>query len=196
MFTGIIETTGRVVHIKQERTNRLFTIQSTFSRELKINQSVAHNGACLSVTDVKDDRHIVTAIAETLARTHFDNIKEGDMINLERSMLLTDRLDGHLVQGHVDATALCSKIEDKNGSKLFYFTHEKNPSFITIPKGSVCVNGVSLTVVESSDDFFSVAVIPYTLEHTNFKNIIAGAKVNVEFDLIGKYVRRIVKDIT
>jgi riboflavin synthase len=191
MFTGIIETLGFVRELKKTDENLDITIQSSVTNELKIDQSVAHNGVCLTVVAIQDDEYIVTAIKETIDKTNLSDWKTGDIINLERAMKLGDRLDGHIVQGHVDQTARCAKIEQANGS--WYYTFEYNPSLgnITIEKGSITVNGVSLTVVNSKDGGFSVAIIPYTYEHTNFKNFTIGTKVNLEFDVIGKYVTQL-----
>lgn len=191
MFTGIIETLGFVRELKKTDENLDITIQSSVTSELKIDQSVAHNGVCLTVVDIQNDEYTVTAIKETIDKTNLSDWRVGDIINLERAMKLGDRLDGHIVQGHVDQTAHCAKIEQANGS--WYFTFEYNPSLgnITIEKGSITVNGVSLTVVNSKEGAFSVAIIPYTFEHTNFKNFKIGTKVNLEFDVIGKYVTQL-----
>ncbi len=191
MFTGIIETLGFVRELKKTDENLDITIQSSITSELKIDQSVAHNGVCLTVVDIKNDEYTVTAIKETIDKTNLPDWRIGDIVNLERAMKLGDRLDGHIVQGHVDQTAHCAKIEQANGS--WYFTFEYNPSLgnITIEKGSITVNGVSLTVVNSKEGAFSVAIIPYTFEHTNFKNFKIGTKVNLEFDVIGKYVTQL-----
>jgi riboflavin synthase len=191
MFTGIIETLGFVRELKKTDENLDITIQSSVTSELKIDQSVAHNGVCLTVVDIQNDEYTVTAIKETIDKTNLSDWRVGDIINLERAMKLGDRLDGHIVQGHVDQTAHCAKIEQANGS--WYFTFEYNPSIgnITIEKGSITVNGVSLTVVNSKEGAFSVAIIPYTFEHTNFKNFKIGTKVNLEFDVIGKYVTQL-----
>ena len=191
MFTGIIETLGRVVSIAKESNNLHITIDSTFTNELKIDQSVAHNGICLTVVAIKDSEYVVTAVQETVDKTSIGEWKTGDIVNLERGMKLGDRLDGHLVQGHVDQTAVCSKIEDAGGSTYFTFKFDSSIGNLTIEKGSITVNGVSLTVVNSKEDEFSVAIIPYTIEHTNFKSFEIGTKVNLEFDVIGKYVARL-----
>jgi riboflavin synthase len=188
MFTGIVETMGEVMAIEKEGTNVTFMIRSVISDELKIDQSVSHNGVCLTVTAVKDGTHTVSAIDETLHRTHLAKLKVNDWINLERSMVMNGRLDGHIVQGHVDQTALCKNMEDKNGSRLFTFQYKPRHNNITVEKGSICINGVSLTVVDSFRDSFSVAIIPYTLENTSFKFIKEGDAVNLEFDIIGKYI--------
>jgi riboflavin synthase len=191
MFTGIVETMGEVMAIDKEGTNRTFMIRSVISDELKIDQSVSHNGVCLTVTAVKDGTHTVSAIDETLQRTHLGKLKVHDWINLERSMVMNGRLDGHIVQGHVDQTAVCKNIEDKNGSRLFTFQYKPRHNNTTVEKGSICINGVSLTVVDSFPDSFSVAIIPYTLENTSFKFIKEGDAVNLEFDIIGKYVAKL-----
>lgn len=192
MFTGIIETLGKVIHVENDRSNVNFTIKNDLVPELKIDQSIAHNGVCLTVTDIDltESTYTVTAIAETLAKSNFKNIKSGDLINLERSMRLGDRLDGHIVQGHVDITAVCHKIENLDGSWLFTFSYGDH-NMLTIEKGSITVNGVSLTVVNSKMNEFSVAIIPYTYGHTNFKTMQVGDTVNLEFDVIGKYVARL-----
>lgn len=191
MFTGIIETLGRVSTIEKDGDNLHISIKSELAPELKIDQSVAHNGVCLTVVAVTDETHTVTAIKETLQRTNLGALQPGDTVNLERAMKLGDRLDGHLVQGHVDDTGLCTGITEENGSWLFRFQHNPSKGNITIEKGSITVDGVSLTVVDSHDDNFSVAIIPYTYEHTNFKQYRAGSRVNLEFDLVGKYIARL-----
>lgn|SRR5690554_342172 len=188
MFTGIIETLGIIVNIEKEQDNLHFTLSSEITNELKIDQSVAHNGICLTVVSVENNKYTVTAIRETIEKTNIGQWKVSDMINLERAMKLGDRLDGHLVQGHIDQTAICTHIESANGSTYFTFEYDKSLENITIEKGSITVNGVSLTVVNSGINTFSVAIIPYTLEHTNFKTFEIGSVVNLEFDVIGKYV--------
>lgn len=191
MFTGIIETLGTIQKIRKENENRHVTLSSSITKELKIDQSVSHNGICLTVVNITDDSYTVTAIKETIEKTNLGEWKVGDIVNLERAMKLGDRLDGHIVQGHVDQTGICKKIEDANGSIYFTFEYDKKQNNITIEKGSVTVNGVSLTVVNSKENEFSVAIIPYTLEHTNFKNFTVGTKINLEFDVVGKYVARL-----
>ncbi len=193
MFTGIIETMGKVVDLKHNNSNLDIFIESTFTPELKIDQSVAHNGVCLTVVAINGNVYHVTAVDETLKRSNLGNLKIGDTVNLERCMLMNGRLDGHIVQGHVDCKAICKNSIDKNGSWEFYFEYDQNPKHLTVEKGSVCVNGVSLTVVESKINSFSVAIIPYTFENTNFKNLKAGDAVNIEFDIIGKYVARMLE---
>ncbi|WP_340076344.1 riboflavin synthase [Leptobacterium sp. I13] len=188
MFTGIIETLGVVTDLKKEQENLHVYIKSSLSNELKIDQSVAHNGVCLTVVGFRGDSYCVTAIKETLEKSNLGHLKVGDTVNLERAMKLGDRLDGHLVQGHVDQTAVCTHIEEKNGSWLFTFEYEAEKGNITIEKGSITVDGVSLTVVNAKKNRFSVAIIPYTYENTAFKNYTVGAVVNLEFDVIGKYV--------
>jgi riboflavin synthase len=190
MFTGIIETLGTITALQKEGSNVHFTIQSSISTSLKIDQSVSHNGACLTVVAIEGDTHIVTAIDETLQRTNLGAWKVGSEVNLERAMLAGARLDGHLVQGHVDATGNCLSVEDRNGSWLYTFEYALNPEHLVVDKGSVCVNGVSLTVVNPSQNTFSVAIIPYTYEHTTFHNIQVGDTINLEFDIIGKYIAR------
>lgn len=191
MFTGIIETIGNVVKIEKENTNVHFTIESDITNELKIDQSVAHNGVCLTVVDINEKQYTVTAILETLEKTNLGNLQVGHSINLERAMQLGDRLDGHIVQGHVDQTGVCTDIRNVNGSTYFTFRYDFNQQNITIEKGSITINGVSLTVVNSKKNEFSVAIIPYTLENTMFKTLQKGNIVNLEFDVIGKYVKRI-----
>jgi|1048.fasta_scaffold01763_3 riboflavin synthase len=195
MFTGIIETVGTVVQMEQEQTNVHFSIESTISSELKVDQSVSHNGVCLTVTAVEesvDGRfiHKVTAISETLKRSNLGYLELGDPINLERCLALGGRLDGHMVQGHVDAIAKCVNVEEVGGSWKYTFEYEATPELLLVDKGSVCLNGVSLTVVEPTNRQFSVAIIPYTWEHTNFKCIQANDWVNIEFDIIGKYISK------
>lgn len=187
MFTGIIESTGRVKEIKKKDTNLTFFIECDFLSELKIDQSIAHNGVCLTVDGIFNDHYSVTAIKETLDKTNLGTLIVGDLINLERCLKLGDRLDGHIVQGHVDSTATITDVKDINGSWEFYFEYEPK-EFVTVSKGSICVNGVSLTVVQSSQGKFSVAIIPYTYEHTNFKSLQKGSTVNIEFDIVGKYI--------
>ncbi|APX98964.1 riboflavin synthase [Lacinutrix venerupis] len=191
MFTGIIETLGYVTNLNYELENLNITVKSNISKELKIDQSVAHNGVCLTVIEIIDDCYTVTAIKETLNKTNIGKLNIGDVINLERAMKLGDRLDGHIVQGHVDQTAECTNIKETNGSWLYTFKYDSSLNNITIEKGSITVNGVSLTVVNSKRSEFSVAIIPYTHEHTNFKNFKIGSTVNLEFDVIGKYVSRL-----
>lgn len=190
MFTGIIETMGNVQSIVKEQGNVHFTISSPISSELKIDQSVAHNGVCLTVTELGDNWHKVTAISETLLKTNLGKWKEKDAINLERCMPATGRFDGHIVQGHVDQTGICTNVEEDNGSWRYFFSYQDDGHNVTVPKGSICINGVSLTVVDSVENTFSVAIIPYTYEHTNFKHLKAGDVVNLEFDIIGKYLAR------
>jgi riboflavin synthase len=191
MFTGIIETLGVVKNIVKEQENVHFTIKSDITKELKIDQSVAHNGVCLTVIAIDKDEYTVTAIKETLTKTNIGKLNLYDEVNLERAMKLGDRLDGHIVQGHVDETGTCTSIKDDKGSVVFTFSYHSKNNNITIEKGSVTVNGVSLTVVNSKKDSFSVAIIPYTLENTIFKNISKNDNVNLEFDVIGKYVSRL-----
>lgn len=192
MFTGIIETVGKVISIEKEDTNLNFKIQSSISDELKIDQSVSHNGVCLTVVSTSPGEHTVTAIAETLQKSNIGRLEVNDEINLERCTKLGSRLDGHIVQGHVDQTAICTSIQDKNGSWVFTFKYDPSLGNITVEKGSITVNGTSLTVFDSQDDQFSVAIIPYTFENTNFKNIRVGDSVNLEFDIIGKYVAKLI----
>jgi riboflavin synthase len=188
MFTGIIESTGYVEHIENEGSNSHFTIRSSISSALKIDQSIAHDGVCLTVTQVNGDTHRVTAIAETLNRSSLGKWTIGKQINLERCMKADGRFDGHIVQGHVDCIGKLERIEDRNGSWGLFFSHVPGNTFITVPKGSICVNGVSLTVVESDSTFFSVEIIPFTWQHTNLGGLKPGDVVNLEFDIIGKYL--------
>lgn len=189
MFTGIIEGLAKVERIEREGSNAHFTFSGSFTQELKIDQSIAHNGCCLTVVAIEGDEYTLTAIEETLKKTNLGDLSVGDLVNVERCMEVGGRLDGHIVQGHVDTTAECIDILDKDGSKEFVFHYDHND--ITVPKGSITVNGVSLTVVKSQEKMFSVHIIPYTLEHTNFHQLKIGSKVNLEFDVIGKYVKRI-----
>ena len=191
MFTGIIESLGTVKEVRQDQDNVHLTISSSITAELKIDQSVAHNGVCLTVVGIDTDSYTVTAIRETIEKTNVGDWKKGDSVNLERAMKLGDRLDGHIVQGHVDQTGICKSVENANGSWYYTFEYDENLNNITIEKGSITVNGVSLTVVNSKQNEFSVAIIPYTYEHTNFKNFKVGTKINLEFDVIGKYVSRL-----
>lgn len=191
MFTGIIETLGVVKDIKKEQSNLHFYIESPISNELKIDQSVAHNGVCLTVVEVANNVHKVTAIDETLRKTNLGFLQIGDIVNLERCMPANGRFDGHIVQGHVDQTATCIEKTDQQGSWLFTFQYDTSTNNITVEKGSITVNGISLTVVNSQKDKFSVAIIPYTIEHTNLKLVEEGDIVNLEFDIVGKYVSKI-----
>ena len=193
MFTGIIEEIGKIVRIEREQANLHLYVKSSFTNELKIDQSVAHNGVCLTVVAIDGDVYQVTAIAETLAKTHLGNLQVGDAVNLERGMLLNTRLDGHIVQGHIDQTGTCSAIQEEAGSTRFTFQYNPSTGNVVIEKGSITVNGVSLTVVDATRDSFSVAVIPYTLAHTNLQHLQIGNIVNLEFDVIGKYVSRLMQ---
>jgi len=192
MFTGIIETVGEINQLIRKDENLHLEIKNPLAQELKIDQSVSHNGVCLTVVEVKEGSYVVTAIKETLEKTNLKYLKEGSLVNLERAMKLGDRLDGHIVQGHVDGIATCSNIQDANGSWVFTFKYN-DLEFSTVEKGSITVNGVSLTVVNSKQSAFSVAIIPYTYENTNFKELKIGDKVNLEFDIIGKYVKNLMK---
>lgn len=196
MFSGIVEAMARVVAIEQEGTNKHFTLECPFADELGIDQSVAHNGVCLTVVSRHENRYVVTAMEETLRRSNLGMLTVGDEVNVERSMQLNGRLDGHIVQGHVDETATCTQISDADGSYEFTFSYESTPEMVqrgyfTVDKGSVTVNGVSLTVCEPTESSFKVCIIPYTFEHTNFHNIQVGTKVNLEFDILGKYISRL-----
>ena len=196
MFSGIVEEAAPIVALTRDNGNLHLTLKSSFTHELKIDQSVAHNGVCLTVVDIDGDCYTVTAIQETLDRTNLGALKVGDKVNLERSMLMNGRLDGHIVQGHVDRTARCERIDLVDGSRYYTFVYDLDPKmaakgYMTVEKGSVTVNGVSLTVCNSQDNSFQVAIIPYTYEHTNFHQIEVGSTVNLEFDIIGKYISRI-----
>ncbi|WP_298755679.1 riboflavin synthase [uncultured Psychroserpens sp.] len=191
MFTGIIEDLGVVTNLKKEQDNLHLTIQSNITSELKIDQSVAHNGICLTVVAILGDNYTVTAIKETIDKTNIGDLEVGDIVNLERAMKLGDRLDGHIVQGHVDQIGTCERIKEENGSWFFTFSYDQSSGNVTIEKGSATVNGVSLTVVNSEKNKFSVAIIPYTYEHTNFKNLHVGSKINLEFDVLGKYIQKL-----
>ncbi len=199
MFSGIIEETATVVGIEKDRENVHFTLKCSFVDELKIDQSVAHNGVCLTVVNIANGAYTVTAMKETLDRSNLGLLCVGDRVNVERSMLMNGRLDGHIVQGHVDQTARCTEIRNADGSYYFHFEYESTPEmrrrgYLTVDKGSVTVNGVSLTVCTPTDNSFEVAIIPYTFEHTNFHDIHVGSMVNLEFDIIGKYIARIHPD--
>lgn len=198
MFSGIVEAAGTVVELKKDQDNLHITVETELAKELKIDQSVSHNGICLTVVDVKDNRYTVTAIKETLLKTNLGVLEIGSKINLERSVKVDGRLDGHIVQGHVDQTAICTKVEEADGSWYFTFEYEVDPvmakqGYMTVEKGSATVNGVSLTVVNSQDNSFQVAIIPYTYEFTNFHQIKEGTKVNLEFDILGKYMAKLLK---
>lgn len=191
MFTGIIETLGILKNIKTENTNVNITVFSAITNELKIDQSVAHNGICLTVVAINNQEYTVTAIKETIDKTTISEWRVGDEINLERAMMLGDRLDGHIVQGHVDQKGICTSYKETEGSWFFTFEYDPKLNNMTIEKGSITVNGVSLTVVNSNENTFSVAIIPYTYNHTNFKSIKIGTAINLEFDVIGKYIARL-----
>jgi len=190
MFTGIVESLGKITNINLEEGNVDFTIESSISKELKIDQSVSHNGVCLTVVDVKNDTHTVTAVKETLDKSSLKNFNEGDSMNLERAMKLGERLDGHMVQGHVDGVAKCIEVNLNEGSWIYKFEFDKNWQSLLIEKGSVCINGVSLTVFGINDNTFCVTIIPYTFENTSFKELKPGDLVNIEFDMVGKYLSR------
>ena len=193
MFTGIIESVGKVVRIVKEGTNFHFHIECPISKELKIDQSVSHNGVCLTVTKADKNSHWVTAIDETLQKSNLGSLTGGDKVNLERCMLANGRFDGHIVQGHVDQTGVCTSIKEVGGSWLFDFEYDPLIGNITVEKGSVCVNGISLTCFNSGLNAFTVAIIPYTFEHTNFNQLKIGDKVNLEFDIVGKYIRKLLE---
>lgn len=191
MFTGIIETLGEIIHLQKDQENLHLTVASSISKELKVDQSVAHNGVCLTVVKCDENSHTVTAIYETLQKTNLDNLQAGSLVNLERCMQMNGRLDGHIVQGHVDQTAKCVKLEEQEGSWMYTFSYDESQGNVTVEKGSVCVNGISLTVVNSLNGQFSVAIIPYTYHYTNLQEVKEGSIVNLEFDIIGKYVARL-----
>ena len=191
MFTGIIEAFGKVVSLEHELENLHITLKSSLSKELKIDQSLAHNGVCLTVVKIVENNYTVTAIKETLDKSNLNDLKVGDLVNLERAMKMNARLDGHIVQGHVDQVGYCSAVEFNEGSWEYWFEYDSKQKNITIEKGSITVNGVSLTVVNSMKNSFSVAIVPYTYEHTNFKAFKVGSKINLEFDLIGKYIAKL-----
>jgi len=191
MFTGIIECIATVEKIEKDKGNLNISLKSTITKELKVDQSLCHNGVCLTVVKLNDDIYTVTVIEESLKKTNLGELKPGDIVNLERSMSVNSRFDGHIVQGHVDEVAVCSKLFETNGSWQYVFKHSEQN--ITVEKGSITINGVSLTVVNSTSSSFSVAIIPYTYENTNFKKIIEGSKVNLEFDVLGKYISKLIK---
>jgi len=193
MFTGIVETIGTIQSIEPNKNNLSFRISCPFTDELVIDQSIAHNGVCLTVDDIDNGEYRVTAIDETLAKTNLGTLKVGDNINLERSVKANDRMDGHIVQGHVDTTATCNKIAEVEGSWIFSFDYDPNDGNKLVGKGSICINGVSLTIVDVQESSFSVAIIPFTFEHTNFNELKEGDAVNLEYDIIGKYVEKIMK---
>jgi len=194
MFTGIVETLGVVKDVKEKQANLEFSIEAAFNSEVEIDQSIAHNGVCLTIETICSDYYTVTAIKETIDKTNLAETKTGDKINLERCLLVNSRLDGHIVQGHVDQTAACKNIVEENGSWIFTFEYQKQHKNYLVEKGSVCLNGVSLTLVDVSENSFSTAIIPYTFEHTNFHLLQINDEVNIEFDIIGKYVERMVGD--
>ncbi|EOR94774.1 Riboflavin synthase eubacterial/eukaryotic [Arcticibacter svalbardensis MN12-7] len=191
MFTGIVEFTGQVTALQEDKGNLNITASSPFSDELRIDQSVAHNGVCLTIVSLDEHTHTVTAVEETLQKSNLGALAIGDFINLERCMQMNGRLDGHIVQGHVDQTAICIAVNELEGSWFYTFEYDSSTGNVTVEKGSICVNGVSLTVVNSEENQFSIAIIPYTHEHTNFKQLKQGDTVNLEFDIIGKYVARL-----
>ena len=191
MFSGIVEEVGIVFSMERNEGNIRFGIESNFTSELKIDQSIAHNGVCLTVIAIENDIHYVDAIQETLQKSNLGELEPGDKVNLERSLKLTDRLDGHIVQGHVDQTARLIKLDDAHGSWNYTFEFKEKPKHVLIDKGSICVNGVSLTISDLSGDSFQVSIIPYTHEHTNFKNLVVGHSINIEFDILGKYIEKL-----
>ncbi|WMN12821.1 riboflavin synthase [Marivirga salinae] len=191
MFTGIIESLGEIKSAEKEGSNLKLTIKSDISNELKIDQSISHNGVCLTVTELHADAHTVVAVNETLQKSSIGNLQEGDYVNLERCMIMNGRLDGHIVQGHVDGKGKCLNIKDEDGSWIFEFSYDSSEN-VLVEKGSICINGVSLTCFDVSDEKFSVAIIPYTFEHTNFKKMKKNDEVNLEFDIIGKYVHKLI----
>ena len=190
MFTGIIENMAEVVDVKPNKNNLDITFKSDLLSELKVDQSISHNGVCLTVADISNQTYLVNVVKETIDKSNFDSIRVGDMVNVERSMMLNDRLDGHIVQGHVDQIAECVSIDEQGGSYVMTFKYKKSEN-ITVEKGSICVNGISLTVCNSKENTFSVAIIPYTWDNTNLKNINVGDTVNLEFDIVGKYIAKL-----
>ena len=190
MFTGIIENMAEVIDVKPNKNNLDITFKSDLLSELKVDQSISHNGVCLTVADISNETYLVNVVKETIDKSNFDSIRVGDMVNVERSMMLNDRLDGHIVQGHVDQIAECVSIDEQGGSYVMTFKYEKSEN-ITVEKGSICVNGISLTVCNSKENTFSVAIIPYTWDNTNLKNINVGDTVNLEFDIVGKYIAKL-----
>ena len=190
MFTGIIENMAEVVDVKPNKNNLDITFKSDLLSELKVDQSISHNGVCLTVADISNETYLVNVVKETIDKSNFDSISVGDMVNVERSMMLNDRLDGHIVQGHVDQIAECVSIDEQGGSYVMTFKYKKSEN-ITVEKGSICVNGISLTVCNSKENTFSVAIIPYTWDNTNLKNINVGDTVNLEFDIVGKYIAKL-----
>jgi riboflavin synthase len=196
MFTGIVEAIGEVVNVQRQGTNRTFTLKSSIANEFKIDQSISHNGVCLTVTAVEGEEYTVTAIEETLNKTNLGDLVLNSRVNLERCMPANGRFDGHIVQGHVDQTGICTRIEERDGSWLFDFEYDASVGNITVEKGSICINGVSLTVFNSSEKSFRVAIIPYTYSFTNFHSLKEGDTVNLEFDILGKYIKRILGSYT
>ncbi|MEC7618337.1 MAG: riboflavin synthase [Bacteroidota bacterium] len=196
MFTGIVEEIGEVIDVIKEDQNAHFVIKSVISSELKIDQSISHNGVCLTVVEQQEDWHKVTAISETLGITNLNSLKKGDLVNLERCLKVGDRLDGHMVQGHVDSTAKCIKVTEENGSWRYLFQGNSEVKQLVVYKGSICINGVSLTVTKTMNQEIEVAIIPYTYEHTNFQQIQVGDLVNIEFDILGKYFLKNAKNLT
>ena len=196
MFTGIVEEIGEVIDVIKEDQNAHFVIKSVISSELKIDQSISHNGVCLTVVEQQEDWHKVTAISETLGITNLNSLKKGDLVNLERCLKVGDRLDGHMVQGHVDSTAKCIKVTEENGSWRYLFEGNSEVKQLVVYKGSICINGVSLTVTKTMNQEIEVAIIPYTYEHTNFQQIQVGDLVNIEFDILGKYLLKNAKNLT
>jgi riboflavin synthase len=193
MFTGIVEAMGSLVKKEAKGSNVEFWFTSSFTQELKVDQSLAHNGVCLTVVEIKGDQYRVTAIDETLQKTNIGDVAIGQKVNLERCMAANARFDGHIVQGHVDLTGICTEINDQNGSWEYRFSYPKSSGHVTVEKGSICVNGTSLTVVDSQDDSFTVCIIPYTYEHTVFHQLKIGDRVNLEFDILGKYIKKLMQ---
>ncbi|MFL0297446.1 riboflavin synthase [Aquirufa novilacunae] len=193
MFTGIVEAMGSLVKQEEKETNVEFWFTSPFTQELKVDQSLAHNGVCLTVVEIQGDQYRVTAIDETLQKTNLGDLQIGQKVNLERCMAANARFDGHIVQGHVDLTGVCTEIVDQNGSWEYRFSYPKSSGHVTVEKGSICVNGTSLTVVDSQDDSFTVCIIPYTYEHTVFHQLKIGDRVNLEFDILGKYIKKLMQ---
>lgn len=194
MFTGIVETTGKIISISTSGTNHVFEIKSGITKELKVDQSLSHDGVCLTITNIKGDTHFVTAVEETLQRSNLGKMVPGSLVNLERSMLANGRFDGHIVQGHVDQVGHVKNIEEKDGSWLFTFGFNPGENALLVEKGSICVNGVSLTCFNVLKDQFTVAIIPYTFDNTNFQSLKKGSLVNLEFDILGKYIKKMMAD--
>lgn len=195
MFSGIIESLGNITEIRDEGTNRHLTVESPISKDAYIDQSISHNGVCLTVIAINEDTHTITAIDETLKKSNIGQLKVGDLVNLERALTAGHRLDGHFVQGHVDTTAICTDIQSKDGSWIFHFKTDQKFDALMVEKGSICINGISLTLIDAQWDYFSIGVIPYTYEHTNLSHLKPGDSVNIEFDILGKYIHKYLQNL-